>query len=123
MLGPSTEESSDYPDGAYLVARAVSEGSVERGVLVCGSGIGVSMAANKVPGVRAALVFDAEAATGTRQHNDANVLCLSGNRTDVTSMPSIVDAFLSTEFEGGRHTRRVDKMAAIERGEDPTGCP
>jgi ribose 5-phosphate isomerase B len=121
MLGPTTNESSDYPDGAFLVARAVSEGDAERGILVCGSGIGVSMAANKVPGVRAALVFDETAAKGTRQHNDANVLCLSGDRTERSAMPAIVDAFLATEFEGGRHARRVDKLGAIERGEDPNG--
>lgn len=120
LMGVTTGESCDYPDGAYMVGKAVAEGRADWGVLVCGSGIGVSMAANKVRGIRAALCADAEAATGTRAHNDANVLCLSGDRTSPADCLPIVDAFLAGEFEGGRHARRVDKMAAIERGEDPT---
>jgi ribose 5-phosphate isomerase B len=119
LLGDTSGEAADYPDGAYLVGRAVAEGRADRGVLVCGSGIGVAMAANKVHGVRAALACDAKAADMTRRHNDANVLCLSGDRTSPADCLPIVDAFLAAEFEGGRHERRVNKMAIIERGDDP----
>lgn len=119
LLGPCTGESCDYPDAAWEVARAVADGAADRGVLVCGSGIGVSIAANKVPGIRAALVHDVEAAAGTRRHNDANVLCLSGDRTPAAIQDAAIDAFLATEFEGGRHARRVAKIAAIERGSTP----
>jgi len=119
-VGVCTGESCDYPDAAWAVARAVAGGDADRGVLVCGSGIGVSMAANKVDGVRAALVHEAEAATMTRRHNDANVLCLSGERVSPQQAVGIVHAFLETAFEGGRHARRVAKMAAIESGTDPS---
>ena len=118
-VGCCTVDSCDYPDNAYRVGRAVQSGDATFGILVCGSGIGVSMAANKVDGVRAALVFDAEAAAMTRRHNDANVLCMSAERTDAATAVACVDSFLATEFEGGRHARRVEKMTAIERGDDP----
>ena len=113
-------QSCDYPDGAWLVARAVADGECERGILVCGSGIGVSIAANKVPGVRAALVADELHAQLARTHNDTNVLCLGADTTPVKEIITIAQIWLTTDFEGGRHERRVRKIAAIERGEDPT---
>jgi ribose 5-phosphate isomerase B len=119
VLGPCTESSCDYPDGAYAVASAVASGDEDLGVLVCGSGIGVSMAANKVNGIRAALAVDVTAAEMTRRHNDANVLCLSGDRVSADEACAIVDAFLAAEFEGGRHARRVEKIGVIEAGGDP----
>jgi ribose 5-phosphate isomerase B len=120
MLGQCTGNSCDYPDSAWLVGRAVGTGEADRGILVCGSGIGMSIAANKVAGVRAALVFDELAATMSRGHNDANVLCLSADLLDQTLVLRIADVWLKAEFEGGRHARRVGKIMAIERGEDPS---
>ena len=122
VLGPETEGAVDYPESAHAVAHAVADGDADRGVLICGSGIGMSMAANKVDGVRAALVFDEEAAEMTRRHNDANVIALSGGRTEVERMAAILDAFLAAPFDGGRHARRVDQMGQIERGEQPGGA-
>jgi len=114
--GPTTDEPRDYPDGALLVGTAVSRGDAECGILVCGSGIGVSIAANKVVGVRAALAQDATAAEMSRRHNDANVLCMSADRNDIGQILAIADAFLAARFEGGRHARRVEKITAIESG-------
>jgi len=122
VLGDDSGEPTDYPDSANVVGRAVAAGDAAVGVLVCGSGIGMSIAANKVPGVRAGLACDARAAEMTRRHNDANVLCLAADRGDAEEMKRIVDAFLGAEFEGGRHRRRVDKIEAIERGEDPAAA-
>ena len=119
MVGTCDGEACDYPDDAYLVARAVADGDADRGILSCGSGIGMSIAANKVNGVRAALVFDEVAAARSRRHNDANVLCLSPELTPVDQIRKIVDVWLAEPFEGGRHAKRVAKIAAIERGEDP----
>jgi ribose 5-phosphate isomerase B len=112
--------SADYPDLAWAVARAVADGRAQRGVLICGSGIGMSIAANKVPGVRAALVHDDITAEVSRRHNDANVLCLSADMLGIRLIEKIVQIWLATEFEGGRHARRVNKIAAIEQGDDPT---
>lgn len=123
ILGDCQGQACDYPDQAYLVARAVSQGQADRGILICGSGIGVSIAANKVPGIRAALVLDDLASAMSRSHNDSNVLCLSADTTPPKEILQIVDTWLKTEFEGGRHERRVNKIAAIERGEDPTTTP
>lgn len=120
LVGPCDGTSRDYPEEAWLVAQAVASGRAERGILVCGSGIGVSIAANKVHGVRAALAYDEYAAEICRKHNDANVLCLSGDGMSSVQVHRAVAAFLNSEFEGGRHLRRVDKIRAIERGEDPT---
>ena len=108
--GTHAKESVDYPDYGILVANSVAEHSAEVGLLVCTTGIGMSMTANKVPGVRAAMVTDAESAILTRKHNDANVLCLSGKFTSADLAKQILDNFLNTEFEGGRHERRVNKM-------------
>ena len=120
ILGDCGGQACDYPDQAYEVAQAVRNRQVDRGILICGSGIGVSIAANKVKGIRAALVFDELAAGMSRSHNDANVLCLSADTTPPKEILQIVEIWLKTPFEGGRHERRVKKIEAIERGEDPT---
>lgn len=109
----------DYPDVAYNVSRAVAEGSANLGILVCGTGIGMSMAANKIKGIRAALVHDEIGAEMSRMHNDANVLCLPADMLGQRLIERIVRTWLTTKFEGGRHARRVRKIAAIEQGLDP----
>jgi ribose 5-phosphate isomerase B len=114
-FGTDTTESVDYPDYARQVAHAVAAGHADRGILVCGTGIGMAIAANKVPGIRAALVGDLESAHLCREHNDANVLALGARVTAADAALAIVDLFLDTPFAGGRHQRRVDKIAAIER--------
>lgn len=113
-VGPHEETSSDYPDFAFAAAELVANGEADFGILICGSGIGMSMAANKVKGVRAALCLSPEAAALTRRHNNANVLTLAGWQSEKADVLDIVDNFLSTEFEGGRHARRVDKITAYE---------
>lgn len=117
-LGAASAESADYPDFAEAVARAVAAGRADRGILICGTGIGMSIAANKIRGVRAALAWNEATARLGRAHNDANILALGGRTTPVGAVGSIVRAFLATEFEGGRHGARVAKIAAIER-KDP----
>jgi len=114
------DKSCDYPDVAYAVATAVAAKTVQRGILVCGSGIGMSIAANKVRGVRAALVHDEIGAEMSRRHNDANILCLSADMLGLRIIDRIVEAWLGAEFEGGRHARRVEKILAIEDGKPPT---
>ena len=114
-LGPYSDESVDYPDYGGKVGRAVANGDVEQGIVVCGSGIGISIAANKIDGVRAALVWNAETAGLARQHNDANVLAIGARTTPKDDIPKIVEAWFRTEFEGGRHARRVDKITALEK--------
>ena len=109
-LGPNDTNSVDYPDYAHLIASAVATGEVERGILICGTGIGMSMAANRHPGVRAALCHDAFTAEMARLHNDANVLCIGARTTGVGVAEQMVRLFLATPFEGGRHQRRVDKI-------------
>src|SRR5262249_50735539 len=109
-FGTNSRESADYPEYAQAVARSVAERRHDIGLLVCTTGIGMSIAANKVPGVRAALVWDEQAAQLSRQHNDANVLCLAGKGTLPEQALKIVDAFLGACFEGGRHERRVHKL-------------
>ncbi len=111
--------SSDYPDKAWLVANAVSDGAADRGILVCGTGIGMCIAANKVPGVRAALALDELSARLSRSHNDANILCMSADMLGQTLLKRIVDTWMETEFEGGRHVRRVSKISEIEAGRNP----
>ena len=110
-VGTSSEESVDYPDFADAVVEAIRDGRAERGLLVCGSGIGMSIAANRHPGIRAALCHDANAARLARQHNDANVLALGARVIDAETAAACLDAFLETEFEAGRHARRVAKLA------------
>ena len=112
-FGCYTAESVDYPDIAQKVAEAVASGSFERGILICGTGIGMSIAANKVKGIRAALCSDAFSARCARQHNDANILCL-GAKQKQDIIREVIEAFLATEFEGGRHLRRLDKIVAME---------
>lgn len=109
----------DYPDQAYLVGQAIRTGEADFGVLICGTSIGMSIAANKIDGVRAAVVHDELTAGLSRAHNDANVLCLSGDLLGQHLIERIADAWLASPFEGGRHERRTKKIAAIERGEDP----
>ena len=110
------DKSSDYPDAAYVVAKAVAAGEVDRGILVCGTGIGMSITANKITGVRAALVHDEIGADLSRRHNDANVLCLSADMLGIRIIDRIVKTWLTTKFEGGRHARRLEKIAAFEQG-------
>ncbi len=112
--GTYSEDSVDYPDFAARVARAISSGEFERGILICGSGVGMSIVANKFPGVRAALCTDTDTARMSRMHNDANILILAGRRTDVETATAIVKVWSNTEFEGGRHKRRLDKIKNIE---------
>ena len=116
-FGPSTDSPVDYPDYAARVAESVSSGQFDRGILVCGTGVGMAIAANKVPGVRAAQVTDSDGARLSREHNDANVLTLGARTTSVVQALKIVNVFLETSFSGGRHQRRVDKIMALEQGE------
>jgi len=114
-FGCYTAESVDYPDIAQKVGEAVAKGNFECGILICYNGIGMSIAANKVKGIRAALCHDAFNACRTRQHNDANILCLgAGKEQKQEPVAEIVNAFLISQFEGGRHQRRVDKIRAME---------
>ena len=114
-LGTINSESVDYPDFGEKVARAVSSGVAEHGILVCGTGIGMSIVANKFPGVRAALVNDAFTAQMSREHNDANILVMGGRVLNSEEAAKMVEIWLDTEFEGGRHQRRLDKIAEIEK--------
>ncbi|HEX8922639.1 MAG TPA: ribose 5-phosphate isomerase B [Pyrinomonadaceae bacterium] len=113
-LGTVSEDSVDYPDYARKVAERVARGEAEQGVLVCGSGTGMAIAANKVPGVRAAVAWSEETARLARQHNDANVLALGARTTPEGEIPKIVCAWFETDFEGGRHAGRVEKIRQIE---------
>lgn len=111
-LGTDGPHSVDYPDFGYALANAIAEGKAERGVLVCGSGIGISIAANRNPAVRAAPVTNSLTAKLARQHNDANVVCFGERLVGSEIARDAMKVFLETEFEGGRHARRVDKLAA-----------
>jgi ribose 5-phosphate isomerase B len=113
-IGTDGTASVDYPDFGARVARAVSSGEYERGILICGSGVGMSIVANKFPGIRAALCTDTDTARLSRMHNDANILVLAGRRTDPEEAAAIVRVWLDTPFEGGRHARRLDKIRNIE---------
>jgi len=112
--GPSSDESVDYPDFGALVAQQVSSGLCDRGILICSTGIGMSVVANKFPRVRAALCTDLETARQCREHIDANVLVLAGSRTSSETATMMVNTWLETPFQGGRHQRRVEKIAALE---------
>ena len=120
-VGTDGPESVDYPDYAVKVARLVTEGNVERGILMCSTGIGMSITANKVSGVRAALAFDLLAAQQSRRHVDANILVLGGQITGKGLAAEIVRVWLETPFEGGRHQRRIDKIKRLEH--DLHECP
>lgn len=117
-VGTDSEDSADYPLYAAQAAKLVAAGDADRAVIVCGSGVGVSIVANKIDGVRAVNAHDITEAEMSRRHNDANVLALAGRRLDSEDAGAIVERFLATEFEGGRHQRRVGQIAAVERGEE-----
>jgi len=114
-LGTESEASVDYPDYARKVAEQVAFNNVDQGLLVCGSGTGMAMTANKVPGVRAAVAWSEETARLARQHNDANVLAIGARTTPEGDIPKIVKAWFESSFEGGRHADRVAKISALER--------
>lgn len=116
-VGPTDDHPDpvDYPDIAAQVAEAVSSGKVDRGILICGTGIGMSIVANKFPGVRAAPVTDDVSAEMSRRHNDLNVLCLSGDMLTEETIDRLVEIWLKSEFAGGRHLRRINKISAIEK--------
>ncbi len=118
-FGANSNEPVDYPDTAYLAANAVSTNQADRAILACASGIGMSMAANKVKRIRAALCHDELSAQASRGHNDSNVLCLPADQIGESLLRKIVEVWLKTEFMGGRHQRRVNKIQAIEDGKDP----
>jgi ribose 5-phosphate isomerase B len=113
-MGTDSPDSVDYPDFAKKVAESISSGEYEQGLLVCGSGTGMAIAANKVKGVRAAVAWSPEIAALARQHNDANILSLPARFTSEEESANIVKAFFETDFEGGRHARRVEKISEIE---------
>ncbi len=114
-FGCNSTDSVDYPDYAYPVAKAVADGQCEKGILICGTGIGMSIAANKVKGIRCALCSDTFSAHATREHNDSNVLAIGARVTGVNLALDIVDTWLTAEFMGGRHTGRIDKITKIEQ--------
>ena len=113
--GPDSDYRVDYPDYALSVAKDVQSGFADRGVLVCGTGIGMALAADKVPGVRAANIVREDFAVLCREHNDANVITLSGRFVSIEENERILDAFLATEFAGGRHAQRVEKINALDK--------
>lgn len=114
-MGTHSLDSVDYPDVAVAVARAVAAGEYERGILICGTGVGVSIAANKVPGIRAALCHDTFSAAMSREHNDANILTMGERVIGQGLACMIVDTWLSSAFTGGRHARRVEKLNALDQ--------
>ncbi len=116
-LGTTSTTSVDYPDYARKVGEEVAQGKVDQGLLVCGSGTGMAIAANKVPGVRAAVAWNEEVARLAREHNDANVLSLGARVTPAEELPKIVRAWFAAKFDAGRHTRRVEKIREIEQQE------
>ncbi len=118
-VGTASTSSVDYPDYAAQVADAVAAGRADRGILVCGSGIGMAIAANKVRGIRAAAIADVESAVVAREHNDLNVLALAGRRTGIADAERIVAAFLDTPFAGGRHEQRVRKIGQLDDRSHP----
>jgi ribose 5-phosphate isomerase B len=120
-FGTVSEDSVDYPDYARKVAEAVAHGEATQGVLVCGSGTGMAISANKVPGVRAAVAWSEETARLARQHNDANVLAIGARTTPAAEIPKIVRAWFGANFDGGRHAARVEKIKEIEENCRPEG--
>jgi len=122
-LGTGSEASVDYPDYARKVGDEVRSGHVEQGLLVCGSGTGMAIAANKVPGVRAAVAWNEETARLAREHNDANVLALGARTTPEGTLPGIVRAWFNAKFDAGRHERRVEKITEIEKEELGSAAP
>ena len=118
-IGSIDSNPVDYPDPAYLAAMAVSKKQADRAILACGTGIGMSITANKIKGIRAALCHDELSAQISRHHNDANVLCVSADLTGEVLLRKMVEVWLNTEFSGGRHLRRIRKITAIEEGKEP----
>ena len=116
-FGSDVTESTDYPIYAERVSRAVVSGECDKGILICGTGIGISISANKIHGVRCALCSEPVSAQLARQHNDANIVAMGARTIGPVMAEGIVDVFLSTEFQGGRHQRRVDKIMMLDRGE------
>lgn len=117
------DQSCDYPEKAWQIGQEIIGGNADRGILICGTGIGMSIAANKVDGLRAALVHDELTAQLSRSHNDANILCLSADLLGARIMDKIVEVWINTPFDGGRHERRVQKITQIEQGNDPSKVP
>ncbi len=115
-VGAHSSEPVDYPDFGRKVAEKVSSGEFARGILICGSGVGMTIVANKFPNVRGVLCLDSDTARMSRKHNDTNILILAGRRTDIKAAKAIAGTWLETEFEGGRHSRRLDKIKKIEIG-------
>ena len=115
-LGTNSVESVDYPDYAALCCKEVTGGNADFGILVCGTGVGISIAANKIRGIRCGMCYSPAVASLVKQHNNANVIALGGRTTDPETAKEIVDAYMSAEFEGGRHTRRIDKITELEKG-------
>ena len=118
-MGTDSDSPVDYPDIAYLAASAVSNRDADRAILICSTGIGMCIAANKVDGVRAALCHDAFTAAVSREHNDSNVLCVSAEQSGELVLRKMVEIWLASDFSGGRHERRVQKIVLIEQGRDP----
>ena len=116
-FGTDSEERCDYPIYGKKVADAVASGEAKRGILICGTGIGISLAANKVKGIRAAVCSESYSAKLTRLHNDANIIAFGARVVGQATAETIVDAFINTEYEGGRHQKRIDMITAIEQGE------
>jgi RpiB/LacA/LacB family sugar-phosphate isomerase len=114
-VGTNSAESTDYPDYAGAVAYEVVSGAADRGILVCSTGVGMSIAANKVSGIRAAIAFNADEVRLTRAHNDANIITFGARYTDAQGANEMVRVFIETPFEGGRHSRRVGKIAQLEK--------
>ena len=119
-MGTGSNDPVDYPDVAYRAAGAVADDTADRAILICATGIGMCIAANKVPGVRAALCHDDFTAGVSRGHNDSNVLCVSGDHCSEVILRRMVETWINTEFSAGRHQRRVSKITAIEDGKDPS---
>jgi ribose 5-phosphate isomerase B len=120
LMGNMSGEPCDYPESAFTVGRAIQKGDADRGILICGTGLGMTIAANKLKGIRATPVHDELTAELSRSHNDANVICLSADLLGQRLIEKIVEVWLATPFEGGRHERRLRKIAAIEEGRDPS---
>ena len=120
ICGTNNNAPVDYPDLAYLAAKAVAAKEADRAILACGTGIGMCIAANKIKGIRAALCHDELSAQISRHHNNANILCVSGDLIGAVLLRRIVEIWLNTEFNGGRHQRRIKKISAIEEGIDPS---
>ena len=118
-MGADSDDPVDYPDVAYTAAQAVSHQEVDRAILICATGIGMCITANKIHGVRAALCHDEFSAEVSRDHNDSNILCVSADQTGEGLLRKMVEAWLTSDFSGGRHQRRLNKITAIEQGKEP----